>query len=503
MMRLMTMIALAGLLSPPPVAPPARAVTPSLPMCRRAAAIPALPPEAAPAPPQKLGHVPHPVIDAPGVPAPPPPPPPAPPPPPPPASEEAGADVVVTGSATRPSPVAEAPSPMVATEDADSSLRAGSAFARRTPSQRTPRAGLLTAGEHDDLLNPELYAAYVDRFLAAEPLAGVPRVDTRRVLTVAVRDGAGRPVPFAPVTLTCADGNTLTLATVADGTAVFFPGLDRLGPTVRVGVPGATPRRVDLSGDGAVTQAIALARPATGARALDLALVLDATGSMGDEIAYLQAELRAILTRVRASHPGVSLRVALIAYRDEGDEYVTRTYRFTDDLARLQRDLAQQAADGGGDEPEAVEQGLARAAALDWRAEAVKSLLWVADAPPHADDVVASWHATEALRAQRVQVVPVASSDTNPGAEYLMRAAAAATQSRYLFLTDDSGIGNPHAPPAIDCYAVTSLADAVRRVLDAQLSGRRIEPAPGEVIRTVGTYDAGRCVLPSGFGRRQ
>ena len=44
-----------------------------------------------------------------------------------------------------------------------------------------------------------------------------------------------------------------------------------------------------------------------------------------------------------------------------------------------------------------------------------------------------------------------------------MRAMAAATQSRYLFLTDDSGIGNPHAPPAIDCYRVTKLADADRR----------------------------------------
>jgi hypothetical protein len=378
----------------------------------------------------------------------------------------------------------------------------GSAFAPRAPSQQPPRAGLLTAGEHDDLLNPELYAAYVDRFLAGEPLRGVPRVDTRRVLTVAVRDDAGRPVPFAPVTLTCADGNTLTLATVADGTAVFFPSLDRLGESVRVGVPGTSQRRVDLSGDGPVTQAMAVSRPAAPARALDLAVMLDTTGSMGDEIAYLQSELRAILDRVKRSHPGLSLRVALIAYRDEGDDYVTRTFPFTSDLARLQRDLAQQGADGGGDEPEAVEQALARADALDWRPDAVKSLMWVADAPPHAGDVAASWRATEALRAKRVQIVPVASSDTNRGAEYLMRAAAAATQSRYLFLTDDSGIGNPHAPPAIDCYQVTSLADAVRRVLDAQLSGRRIEAAPGEVIRTVGQYDAGRCVLPPDFGRR-
>jgi len=84
-------------------------------------------------------------------------------------------------------------------------------------------------------------------------------------------------------------------------------------------------------------------------------------------------------------------------------------------------------------------------------------------------------------------------------AEYAMRAMAALTQSRYLFLTDDSGVGNPHAPPAIDCYLVTRLDALLRRVIDSQISGRRIEPDQGEVIRTVGDYDNGRCVLPRDF----
>jgi hypothetical protein len=77
-----------------------------------------------------------------------------------------------------------------------------------------------------------------------------------------------------------------------------------------------------------------------------------------------------------------------------------------------------------------------------------------------------------------------------------MRAMAAATQSRYTFLTDDSGIGNPHAPPAIDCYLVTRLDALLRRVIDSQLSGRRIEPSDQEVIRNVGQYDKGRCIIP-------
>ena len=80
-----------------------------------------------------------------------------------------------------------------------------------------------------------------------------------------------------------------------------------------------------------------------------------------------------------------------------------------------------------------------------------------------------------------------------------MRAMAAVTQSRYTFLTDDSGIGNPHAPPAIDCYLVTRLDHLLRRVIDSQLSGRRVEPSQSEIVRSVGQYDAGRCVLPADF----
>lgn len=364
---------------------------------------------------------------------------------------------------------------------------------------------MLTAGDHDDLLNPELYRAYVDRFLATETLVGVPRVDTGRVLTVAVQDTAGRPVPFARVTLTCADGNTLSLATVADGTAAFFPALDRLGRQVRVDVATAgeraAPRTVLLSGaPGAVRQAVTLRASAAPVRAMDLALVVDTTGSMADELEYLKRELQAIVGRLRARHAGLDLRIALIFYRDQGDEYVTRSVPFDADVTAAQRALARQSADGGGDTPEAVEVALTRAAVLPWREGAVKSLLWVADAPPHADDVAASWQAAEWLRARRVQIVPVGASGVDSAAEYTMRAAAAATQSRYLFLTDDSGIGNPHAPPVIDCYLVTKLDALIGRVLDRQLSGRRVEPQPGEVIRSVGTYENGRCVLPPDFG---
>ena len=59
-----------------------------------------------------------------------------------------------------------------------------------------------------------------------------------------------RPGAFARVTIHCGDGNSLSLATVADGTAIFYPGLDRLGERVRVAVPGGAARTIELTESG-------------------------------------------------------------------------------------------------------------------------------------------------------------------------------------------------------------------------------------------------------------
>ena len=449
--------------------------------------------------------------------------------PPPPADDAAppskGSDLVITGSRVKggsrgsksapepvpppppppppvPMPEPMAPPPMAEAAPPPASKVAPSAgYSRGVPQ---PQAGILTAGEHDDLLNPELYANYVRRSDLGQRWQTLPLVDTGRALTVAVTDARGQPLPLADVTLTCADGNTLSLKTLADGTAVFFPGLDRLGSSVQVSVRSdgrllAVDRRVLIpSAPGTQRVSVTAATLAGRETKFDLMLVLDTTGSMGDEINYLKAELRSILSAVKAAHPGLDMRIGLVFYRDQGDNYVTLTAPFTADLDAAQAMLRQQSAGGGGDYPEAVDVAMNRAVNdFDWRPDAVKSMLWVADAPPHDELVGAAWAAAEVARAKRIQIIPVAASGVAKEAEFVMRAFAATTQSRYLFLTDDSGVGLPHNKPAIDCYLVTKLDALVRRVLDSQISGRRIEPRPDEVIRTVGQYDAGKCTLPA------
>lgn len=530
--RLLTGVTMAAILAAAPAPLPIAAANATTPprqdgFCRNADPLPRLDPEARPQQQQtdavdtktKGGRVRADAAIAPEPPMAPPPPPPPPPPmaPPPPAAayESSARDVVVTGSrvgsAARGSGAVEASppaavAPPVPGSSADYSEEKIASVPPRPYPQPQPQSGILTAAEHDDLLNPELYASYVNRSgNMGQEIRSLPRVDTMRVVTVKVNDRSGQPIPFADVVVTCSDGNSITMATQADGSAVFFPGLDRLSERITIsarrGGRTIADARPVLVADAPGGQTVGLTANQAAAKAtkLDLMLVVDTTGSMGDEIRYLQSELRSIISSITAKHRDLDIRIGFVFYRDLGDDYVTRTVAFDRDIGRVQGALARQDANGGGDYPEAMDQALIRAVGQDWRPDAVKSLLLVADAPPHDELFRRTWQAAEAARAKRIHITPVAASGVADKAEYAMRAMAAATQSRYLFLTDDSGVGNPHAPPAIDCYLVTKLDALVRRVIDSQISGRRIEPEDQEIIRSVGKYDAGKCILPADF----
>ncbi|WP_380785421.1 VWA domain-containing protein [Sphingomonas sp. R86521] len=364
-----------------------------------------------------------------------------------------------------------------------------------SPRQPAPQAGLLTAGDVDDLLNPTQYAQYASRFLQRQATA-LPFVDTRTRVTIKVVDARGRPVPFAKAEVR-RQGGALHLVTAADGTASFFPRFDRIPQQTAVAISstaGSAQRSVSLAGTRLVQ--VRLQGLTTGPTAMDLALVIDTTGSMGDEMAYLSAELQSIVSRLQQNVGQLDLRIGVILYRDEGDAYVVRSVPLTADVNAIQALLAQQKAGGGGDMPEAMDQALAAATRLQWRAGAAKALLLVTDAPPHDDALAASLKAAEQLRETGVQLVPVAASGVDDTAQYVLRTMAAMTQGRYVFLTDDSGVGDAHAEPDVACYLVSRLDQLLARVLAGVATGKRVEPRSTDVIRTVGSYDRGRCAVP-------
>ena len=58
------------------------------------------------------------------------------------------------------------------------------------------------------------------------------------------------------------------------------------------------------------------------------------------------------------SRPTPDLRFAMTVYRDRGDTFVAKTFDFTPDIAAFSAALADVTADGGGDYPESLNEGL-------------------------------------------------------------------------------------------------------------------------------------------------
>ncbi|MCU0490716.1 MAG: VWA domain-containing protein [Chloroflexaceae bacterium] len=118
----------------------------------------------------------------------------------------------------------------------------------------------------------------------------------------------------------------------------------------------------------------------------DLAFVVDTTGSMGSLITAAKQQMITMIETLAAAAE-VDMRLAVVEYRDHPpqDKMVYRVYPFTADLAQAQQTINGLKADGGGDMPEAVLDGvLAACRELEWRSHARRLAVLVGDAPPHA-----------------------------------------------------------------------------------------------------------------------
>ncbi len=199
---------------------------------------------------------------------------------------------------------------------------------------------------------------------------------------------------------------------------------------------------------------------------LDLMFVVDTTGSMGDEIAYLKAEVEEIINR--ASDTGFDVRTSVNFYRDLQDEYIVKYYAFETDPQKVKQNVAEQYASGGGDYEEAVDRAL-RNAVYDhaWDEDSVKILFLILDAPPHKDpQIIDDLSGTiKKAAAMGIRIIPVASSGINKETEILLRSYAVLTGGSYAFLTDTSGVGGSHLPPSVQEYKEELLVDLMTRLI--------------------------------------
>ncbi|MBN1210789.1 MAG: VWA domain-containing protein [Myxococcaceae bacterium] len=118
---------------------------------------------------------------------------------------------------------------------------------------------------------------------------------------------------------------------------------------------------------------------------IEVVFVLDTTGSMSGLIEGAKQKIFSIASRIATGKPTPRLKVGLVAYRDEGDAYVTKRFDLSEDLDTVFANLRKFRADGGGDTPEHVGRGLGEAVSrMSWSdsRETMKVIFLVGDAPP-------------------------------------------------------------------------------------------------------------------------
>ena len=200
----------------------------------------------------------------------------------------------------------------------------------------------------------------------------------------------------------------------------------------------------------------------------DVAFIVDATGSMDDEIRFLKSDLSYIIDHA-SSESKVALRTAALFYRDEGDVYLTRANDFTNDASETQDFVSKQDADGGGDYAEAVHSALeASLQDLSWNASARARIAFlILDAPAHHEsDVIESLQKSIKRYAKHgIKLIPVAASGIDKDTEFMLRFFDVATGGTYVFLTDDSGIGNSHIKASVGDHKVEYLTDLIIRLI--------------------------------------
>ena len=289
------------------------------------------------------------------------------------------------------------------------------------------------AGEWDDNAN---YRDYV-KWLAASQIKGKLDVAARQFLVVTDKDGKG--VPNCPIEVR-GGAAKVTLVTGASGRALLFPhamGLGDFELSVSAMCPNATatakiaPKTVD----GLVKLPLDIARDLPAARTVDLAFVLDTTGSMQEEIAAVKQTIGAVANQLSSAQTNV--RIGLVEYKDRSDCLLTRTFPFSSDLAAFARSTANITADGGGDMPEDMHAGLAAALdKLQWRKEATaRMIVVIADAPPqfygnerHYDDIA------RRAASRGIKLYTVAASGMDDQGQVVMRQMAAFTGASNMFV---------------------------------------------------------------------
>ena len=333
-----------------------------------------------------------------------------------------------------------------------------------------PQGGLVTAGEWNDLDN----WAFYQKTLMKEPFKGFPddwQMYTNHRIAVALT-AKNKPAANATVTLFRNDTPIWTAKTDNLGRAELWVGAfqkeKELNPTLlrlKVNEQWVSTATISETQVNRIALDETLPSPTN---LVQIAFMVDATGSMGDELEFLKMDLKKVINEVQKTNTQLKISTGTVFYRDEGDEYVVKHSPFTEDINQTTEFISQQRADGGGDFPEAVDKALVQLNQLQWQPEARTRIAFlVLDAPPHNKPAVISsiQYSVKTAAASGIKLIPVVASGIDKTTEFLMRFIAMYTNGTYVFITDHSGIGNKHLEPSVGEYQVEKVSDLMVRLI--------------------------------------
>lgn len=369
---------------------------------------------------------------------------------------------------------------LAATPELYSSLVLSSDASFRMPEggrvQPQASSGLLTAGEWNDHLHWSDFRSFTREYPG---LLRQWQLNLQRRVLLKLVDTDNTPVPGARITVASENRLLFEGTTLGDGCVAFFPLNHRCEKSSRYDV-AVDNQEFSFSGeftpvdDDDQTWVIRVDRTVCTARpTLDLVFTVDVTGSMGDELSFIQAELLDICDKV--SSTGIlDLRIGFVFYRDRGDLFVTKVFPFSTDAVSVKNNIATMTAGGGGDGPESVNLALKHTMQnLEWRTDrnCIRLCFLVADAKPHyyRDEQYTYSEALDEAVEKGIKLLPVAGSGIDKSTEYLFRQMAVKTMGKYIFITDDSGIGGSHIDPDIGAHDVETLNEIIVRTINEEV----------------------------------
>jgi hypothetical protein len=358
----------------------------------------------------------------------------------------------------------------------------------------------LTAGQVDDNAKFDDYLTFLGNYQGA-PVLPIP---VAQRLFVRVVDGDQHPVAGARVRLFDGDRAVFDGSTVSDGRALFLPEAANATQAQQFrAVISRGQHQVEATlMPGVLDQTVTLAnlKDNTGPVGLDIAFLLDATGSMGDEIDKIKATVDSVAARIEQLPGSSQPRFGLVAYQDRGDSFVTRSWDFAG-VQEFSRNLSGVSALGGGDYPEAVNAGLRDAINLQGWADnstgrRLRMIVLVGDAPPHLDypDDPAYTDLLSQAVAKGIKIFPIGASGLTDQGEYIFRQFAQVTQGQFVFLTYANGVSG--APGTATNHSVSDFTVQNLDTLVVNLVAGEVANQTGERAQTYNPLPAS-IVVPA------